>query len=89
MSSSESENEESPVTAEEVIFFYYIIVSQTFSPLNTCFKSPNEKEDEEDVTFESLGLVDVLCQACSKLGWKKPSKIQVRTSNSLIFVKEY
>ncbi|XP_002129468.2 putative ATP-dependent RNA helicase DDX47 [Ciona intestinalis] len=28
------------------------------------------------VTFHSLGVVDVLCETCDKLGWKKPSKIQ-------------
>lgn len=30
----------------------------------------------ENVTFRSLGVVDVLCQACEGLNWKKPSKIQ-------------
>merc|ERR1719350_844611 len=27
-------------------------------------------------TFAELGLVDVLCEACEKVGWKKPSRIQ-------------
>ena len=26
--------------------------------------------------FQDLGLVDVLCEAAAKMGWKKPSKIQ-------------
>ena len=32
--------------------------------------------DSSDKTFASLGLVDVLCEACEKVGWKKPSRIQ-------------
>merc|ERR1719442_278823 len=44
-----------------------------------------EEEEEEaesatretsDKTFSELGLVDVLCEACEKVGWKKPSRIQ-------------
>lgn len=35
-----------------------------------------EKEEEETVTFKDLGVVDVLCEACSELKWKNPSKIQ-------------
>ncbi|XP_029191020.2 probable ATP-dependent RNA helicase DDX47 [Acropora millepora] len=31
---------------------------------------------EEKVTFESLGVIDVLCEACQELGWKTPTKIQ-------------
>ncbi|CAC5383092.1 DDX47 [Mytilus coruscus] len=37
---------------------------------------PENKEVEEEVTFKSLGLVDVLCEACEQLKWKSPSKIQ-------------
>ncbi|CAF1282057.1 unnamed protein product, partial [Adineta ricciae] len=38
----------------------------------------NEENNElkEPVTFKSLGLNDVLCEACEKLGWKAPTKIQ-------------
>ena len=32
--------------------------------------------EASDKTFSELGLVDVLCEACEKVGWKKPSKIQ-------------
>ncbi|KAK2182055.1 hypothetical protein NP493_369g05036 [Ridgeia piscesae] len=31
---------------------------------------------DEKVTFKSLGVVDVLCEACERLKWKEPSKIQ-------------
>lgn len=31
---------------------------------------------EENVTFKSLGIVDVLCEACELLKWKTPTKIQ-------------
>lgn len=34
------------------------------------------QNNDENVTFKSLGVVDVLCQACEGLKWKKPSKIQ-------------
>ena len=33
-------------------------------------------QNDESVTFKSLGIVDVLCQSCTSLGWKIPSKIQ-------------
>ncbi|KAK3091511.1 hypothetical protein FSP39_020346 [Pinctada imbricata] len=37
----------------------------------------NDLEDsEESVSFKSLGVVDVLCEACERLKWKSPSKIQ-------------
>ncbi|XP_030839930.1 probable ATP-dependent RNA helicase DDX47 [Strongylocentrotus purpuratus] len=42
-------------------------------------KSSDEEKIEtlkENVTFKSLGVVDVLCEACDKLKWKTPSKIQ-------------
>merc|ERR1711936_668635 len=33
-------------------------------------------KDSSDTTFAALGWVDVLCEACEKVGWKKPSRIQ-------------
>ncbi len=45
----------------------------------------DDKEEEEESTFADLGLVDVLCQACQKLGWKKPSKIQVENPHYIIY----
>ncbi|XP_023227056.1 probable ATP-dependent RNA helicase DDX47 [Centruroides sculpturatus] len=33
-------------------------------------------EENESITFKSLGVVDVLCEACESLKWKKPTKIQ-------------
>uniref|UniRef100_A0A023GKF4 RNA helicase n=1 Tax=Amblyomma triste TaxID=251400 RepID=A0A023GKF4_AMBTT len=35
-----------------------------------------EDKSEENVTFKSLGVVDVLCEACEQLKWKSPTKIQ-------------
>ncbi|KAJ7371160.1 putative ATP-dependent RNA helicase ddx47 [Desmophyllum pertusum] len=35
-----------------------------------------EEVESEEVTFKSLGVVDVLCEACQQLGWKTPTKIQ-------------
>ena len=39
-------------------------------------KQDEDTRDSSDKTFASLGLVDVLCEACEKVGWKKPSRIQ-------------
>ncbi|BFZ17862.1 hypothetical protein BsWGS_20901 [Bradybaena similaris] len=33
-------------------------------------------DDETDVTFKELGVVDVLAEACERLKWTKPTKIQ-------------
>ncbi|XP_056017700.1 probable ATP-dependent RNA helicase DDX27 [Ostrea edulis] len=35
-----------------------------------------EEGDEKNATFQSLGVVDVLCEACEQLKWKAPTKIQ-------------
>jgi len=35
-----------------------------------------EEKEEQPITFKSLGLNDALCEACEKLGWKSPTKIQ-------------
>lgn len=35
-----------------------------------------EAEEEWNGTFKDLGVVDVLAEACERLKWKKPSKIQ-------------
>ena len=63
MSSSESENDYEEVAADN--------------------EKDDEKENESsgtreasDKSFAELGLVDVLCDACEKVGWKNPSKIQ-------------
>uniref|UniRef100_A0A336M312 RNA helicase n=1 Tax=Culicoides sonorensis TaxID=179676 RepID=A0A336M312_CULSO len=34
------------------------------------------EKTEKETTWEDLGLIDVLCQACDRLKWKAPSKIQ-------------
>ena len=33
--------------------------------------------EETNKSFQDLGLVEVLCEACESMNWKKPSKIQV------------
>ncbi|KAF8794528.1 putative ATP-dependent RNA helicase DDX47 like protein [Argiope bruennichi] len=35
-----------------------------------------EDVEETEVTFKSLGVVDVLCEACEQLKWKTPTAIQ-------------
>ncbi|KAH9517210.1 putative ATP-dependent RNA helicase DDX47 [Dermatophagoides farinae] len=41
--------------------------------------NPETKDSlrEETATFQSLGVCDVLCEACESLKWTKPSKIQI------------
>lgn len=36
----------------------------------------NDEVIQENVTWQDLGLTDVLCKACEQLKWAKPSKIQ-------------
>ena len=36
----------------------------------------NTETKDESCTFKSLGIVDVLCEACEGLKWKEPTKIQ-------------
>jgi ATP-dependent RNA helicase DDX47/RRP3 len=37
---------------------------------------PVDEENDDDVTFESLGLHPQLCKACADLGYKTPTGIQ-------------
>ncbi|KHJ48299.1 DEAD/DEAH box helicase [Trichuris suis] len=39
---------------------------------------PNKdtEEDAQNITFESLGVTSVLCEACKQLGWEEPTKVQ-------------
>lgn len=39
-------------------------------------KSNDDESDSITTTFAELGIVDPLCQACEKLGWKHPTAIQ-------------
>uniref|UniRef100_A0A0N5AZT4 RNA helicase n=1 Tax=Syphacia muris TaxID=451379 RepID=A0A0N5AZT4_9BILA len=39
-------------------------------------KDVNEGEKDEEKTFEQLGVRDVLCDVCKRLGWKAATKIQ-------------
>jgi len=63
MSSSESEND-----AEEV--------QNDAEEVRNDASSITHQKEESTKTFAELGLVDVLCEACEKVGWKHPSKIQ-------------
>jgi ATP-dependent RNA helicase DDX47/RRP3 len=36
----------------------------------------SNSEEEKQLSWKDLGLVDVLCAACEQLKWKEPSKIQ-------------
>lgn len=48
------------------------------SPHVSSVSSEEEiKNDKKDVNFKSLGIVDVLCEACNSLKWIKPTPIQI------------
>lgn len=49
------------------------------NPLENSLLNDETKDflREETSTFKSLGVCDVLCDACDALNWKKPSKIQI------------
>ncbi|XP_046391977.1 probable ATP-dependent RNA helicase DDX47 [Ischnura elegans] len=36
-----------------------------------------ESSDDKKISFKDLGIVDVLCDTCSQLKWKDPTKIQI------------
>ncbi|CAD5231651.1 unnamed protein product [Bursaphelenchus xylophilus] len=36
-----------------------------------------DEGNEEDKTFKDLGLCEPLCEACERVGWKNPTKIQL------------
>ena len=36
------------------------------------------EEEQIDTTFEKLGVVKELCDACEQVNWKKPSLIQIK-----------
>jgi hypothetical protein len=44
-------------------------------PFSSCWSQPLSTTDGLQ-TFGDLGLVDVLVEACERVGWKKPSRIQ-------------
>ncbi|XP_054707603.1 probable ATP-dependent RNA helicase DDX47 [Uloborus diversus] len=43
---------------------------------STDNESTSNKNTNEEATFKSLGVVDVLCEACDQLKWKNPTAIQ-------------
>ena len=43
---------------------------------NVAVEASHER-DQDEKSFQDLGLLDSLCERCEALGWKKPSKIQV------------
>ncbi|XP_038063851.1 probable ATP-dependent RNA helicase DDX47 [Patiria miniata] len=50
--------------------------SKTSETSETKVDEEDHTETEEESTFASLGVVDVLCEACERLKWKTPTKIQ-------------
>ena len=51
--------------------------NSTVTPTSNSSSPDNSAEpDHSDVTFQSLGVTESLCEACLTLGWKKPSDIQ-------------
>jgi len=84
-SESEEENEEvveneeveenevaSDTEEKEVLNKEIEATSDTEEKLN----DPTDENDDKKVSFKDLGLNEMLCEACTQLGWKTPSKIQ-------------
>uniref|UniRef100_A0A915PZB3 RNA helicase n=1 Tax=Setaria digitata TaxID=48799 RepID=A0A915PZB3_9BILA len=40
-------------------------------------QEPPSIEEHDDTTFRELGVTDVLCDACDRLNWTKPTKVQI------------
>ncbi|XP_045772655.1 probable ATP-dependent RNA helicase DDX47 [Maniola jurtina] len=51
-------------------------INQDSGPEEEQEETKTEENVEETVTFKDLGIVDILCEACTELKWKNPSKIQ-------------
>ncbi|POS84780.1 DEAD-domain-containing protein [Erysiphe pulchra] len=49
------------------------------SPITKNEKSTTVEADEAALTFKDLGIVDSLCDACTALGYKKPTPIQAQS----------
>lgn len=47
-----------------------------------------DNPDDESKSFAELGVNEVLSEACARLGWKKPSKIQQATLPSALSGKD-
>lgn len=48
------------------------------SPTSKEDRNPHDKEDADSIekTFQDLGIIDSLCDACTALGYKIPTPIQ-------------
>ena len=46
------------------------------SPASSSSSFAGDGGEDAEVTWESLGVVDTLCQAVRQMKWTKPSKIQ-------------
>uniref|UniRef100_A0A1Q3FVW2 RNA helicase n=1 Tax=Culex tarsalis TaxID=7177 RepID=A0A1Q3FVW2_CULTA len=74
MSSSESETENLTDMEQEDQANAYTESDE--EPQNGNDSGEEEEESEKTVTWEEMGLIDTLCEACKALKWKAPSKIQ-------------
>ncbi|KAM3727922.1 putative ATP-dependent RNA helicase [Dirofilaria immitis] len=51
-------------------------MSDSSSDEDEALLTQSVEEYDEDITFQKLGVTDVLCEACDRLNWKKPTKVQ-------------
>uniref|UniRef100_A0A8R1TPU3 RNA helicase n=1 Tax=Onchocerca volvulus TaxID=6282 RepID=A0A8R1TPU3_ONCVO len=52
-------------------------MSDSSSDEDEAVPTQSVEEHDEDITFQKLGVTDVLCEACDRLNWKKPTKVQI------------
>uniref|UniRef100_A0A0K0D1W9 RNA helicase n=1 Tax=Angiostrongylus cantonensis TaxID=6313 RepID=A0A0K0D1W9_ANGCA len=72
--SSSSEEEELTETGEDVKLSR---LTKSKGDDNIANKEDNELEEEGPKSFKELGVCEPLCEACERVDWKTPSKIQV------------
>ncbi|CAG9531245.1 unnamed protein product [Cercopithifilaria johnstoni] len=52
-------------------------MSDSSSDENEGVPTQSIEGQDDDITFQKLGVTDVLCEACDRLNWKKPTKVQI------------
>lgn len=76
MSSSESETENLSDMEQEDRANAYTESDDEVSKNGDDSGAGAEEDSEKTVSWEEMGLIDTLCEACKALKWKAPSKIQ-------------
>ncbi|KAL6737134.1 hypothetical protein Aduo_010804 [Ancylostoma duodenale] len=74
--SSSSEGEELPEPVQRVKKPKKLAKAEEGASPSVSDEEDHEEENEQPKTFKELGVCEPLCEACERLDWKVPSKIQ-------------